>query len=96
MGPTGPTALVSKASISQCRFLPMRDLVEIEVVGVQRRFGAEMCVASAGMRRRLGLEGRRCEVEVPLVQFALRILAEEEILSHSVICCRNDVSKEEL
>lgn len=50
MGPTGPTALVSKASISQCRFLPMRDLVEIEVVGAQRRFGAEMCVASAGMR----------------------------------------------
>ena len=49
----------------------------MEIVGAKRRFGAEMCVASAGMRRRLaalGLEGRRCEVEVPFLKVGLRIL----------------------
>ena len=54
-------------------------------MGAQRRFGAEMCVASAGMRRRLaalGLEGRRCEVDLEVISsqscFAHHF-AEEEI-----------------
>jgi hypothetical protein len=81
--------------------------VEIEVVGAKRRFGAEMCVASAGMRRRL--EGRRCEVEVPVLQvrFACNLRQKSsgcrgetavetdliKTLQRDMFVCRNDAQR---
>jgi hypothetical protein len=63
-------------------------------VGAKRRFGAEMCVASAGMRRRLGGPAMVRDGGVsPQVRFARILCRRRDFVAELEYFWRNDVEK---